>query len=87
MQQNKVYTVKLISGEEIISRVNQKDGTTELVKPRLVAMMPQGFGMTPWMLSAPDTNVIISDNMIVGAAETSDMVSKEYIKQTTGLAI
>ena len=87
MEQNKVYTIKLISGEEIISRVNQLDGVTELIKPRSIGMGPQGFAMMPWMLSAPDNNVVISDTAIIGATETSSQVSKQYIQQTTGLQI
>jgi len=88
MEQNKVYTIKLMSGEEIISRVNQKEGgVTELLKPRSIGMGPQGFAMMPWMLSAPDNNVIISDTVIIGATETSQNVANQYIKQVTGLQV
>lgn len=87
MEQNKVYSIKLISGEELISRMKQEGGVTELIKPRTVGMGPQGFAMMPWMMSAPDSNVIIADTVIMGATETSDMVSKQYIKQVTGLQV
>ena len=50
MEQNKVYTIKLMSGEELIARVKQEDGVTELIKPRTVGMGPQGFAMMPWMM-------------------------------------
>lgn len=84
---DKVYSIKLISGEEVIARLNQHDGVSELIKPRALIMGPQGLSMMPWMMSAPDNNVAISDTMIVGATETSDMVAKQYIKQVTGLQI
>lgn len=88
MEQNKVYSIKLMSGEELISRVNkEKDGVTELIKPRTVGMGPQGFAMMPWIMSAPDNNVVISDTVIMGATETSDMVAKQYIQQVTGLKV
>jgi len=87
MEKNIVYTIKLISGEEIISRVNQSEGITELIRPMAVAMGPQGFAMMPWMLSAPENNVTISDTVIVGATRTSEMVSKQYIKQVTGIEV
>lgn len=87
MEQNKVYTIKLMSGEELISRVKQGGGVTELIKPRTVGMGPQGFAMMPWMMSAPDSNVIISDTVIMGATETSEMVAKQYIKQITGIEV
>jgi hypothetical protein len=87
MEQNKVYTIKLMSGEELIARVKQEGGIVELIKPRAVCMGPQGFAMMPWMMSAPDNNVAISDTMIVGATETSQQVATQYLKQVTGLQI
>lgn len=87
MEQNKVYTIKLMSGEELISRVKQENGVTELIKPRTVGMGPQGFAMMPWMMSAPDNNVVISDTVIVGATETAQNIATQYIKQVTGLQI
>lgn len=88
MEQNKVYTIKLISGEEIIARVKQDGGVTELIKPRAIAMNATGgFGMMPWLVSAPDSNVLIADTTIVGAVETGQIVANQYIKQTTGIQI
>ena len=87
MEQNKVYTIKLMSGEEIISRVNQNDGVTKLLRPRTVGMGPQGFAMMPWMMSAPDNDVVISDTVIVGATETSQSIATQYIKQVTGIQV
>ena len=87
MEQNKVYTIKLMSGEELISRVKQEGGVTELIKPRTVGMGPQGFAMMPWMMSAPDNNVVISDTIIVGATETSKNVATQYLKQVTGIEV
>ena len=76
-----------MSGEEIISRVKQEGGVTELLKPRTVGMGPQGFAMMPWMMSAPDNNVVISDTVIVGATETSKNVATQYLKQVTGIEV
>jgi len=88
MEQNKVYTIKLMSGEEIIARVKQSDGVTELIKPHAIAMNAAGgFGMMPWLVSAPGSNVLISDTTIVGAVETGTLVATQYIKQTTGIQV
>jgi hypothetical protein len=88
MEQNKVYTIKLISGEELIARVKQENGITELIKPRSIAMTGNGgFGMMPWLVSAPDSNVLIADTTIVGAVETGQMVAQQYIKQITGIQV
>jgi hypothetical protein len=87
MEQNKVYTIKLMSGEEVISRVEQEDGVTKLLKPRTVGMGPQGFAMMPWMMSAPDNNVVISDTVIVAATETNQSIATQYLKQVTGIQV
>ena len=88
MEQNEVYTIKLISGEEIIARVKQEGGVTELLKPRSIAMTGNGgFGMMPWLVSAPDSNVLISDATIVGAVKTGQTVATQYIKQVTGIQV
>lgn len=87
MEQNKVYTIKLMSGEEVICRVKQEGGVTVLLKPRSIGMGPQGFAMMPWMLSAPDNDVVISDTMVVGSTETSQSVANQYIKQVTGIEL
>lgn len=88
MEQTKVYSIKLISGEEIVARINkQTDDVTELNKPRALVMGPQGFSMIPWMMSAPDSNIIISNTTIAGATETSSMISTQYIKHVTGLQV
>jgi len=57
------------------------------LKPRTVGMGPQGFAMMPWMMSAPDNNVVISDTVIVGATETSQNVATQYLKQVTGIQV
>lgn len=87
MEQNKVYTIKMISGEEIIARVEQADGVTKLLKPRAIAMTGNSFGMMPWLISSPDSNVLVSDTAIVAAVETSQMVTTQYLKQVTGIQV
>ena len=86
----KVYTLKLISGEEIVTRFGGMGSDTHDVikKPMLLAMGPQGFGMMPWALSADESKDIqLLKSAIVAIVETSDMVAKQYLKQVTGLQI
>ena len=87
MTDNKVYTIKMISGEEIVSRINKLEGMQELVKPYTVMISQQGYGLAPWMATAPDSNCIVSDQAIVAAAETDKSVAQQYIKQTTGVDV
>ena len=61
---------------------------TELLKPRSIARTGNGgFGMMAWLVSAPDSNVLISDTTIVGAVKTGQMVATQYIKQVTGIQV
>lgn len=86
----KVYTLKLISGEEIVTRFADNGSATHDVikKPMLLAMGPQGFGMMPWALSADENRDIqLLKSAIVAITETSDMVAKQYLKQVTGIQI
>lgn len=87
MTDNKVYTIKMISGEEIVSRINKLEGMQELIKPRTVMVGQQGYGLAPWMVTAPDSNCIVSDQAIVAATETDKSVAQQYIKQTTGVDV
>lgn len=87
----KVYTLKLISGEELVTRFEHGAGSAThdvIKKPLLLAMGPQGFGMMPWCLSADEAkNIQLLKSAIVAIVETSDMVAKQYLKQVTGLTV
>lgn len=87
----KVYTLKLISGEEVVTRFAEGEGSAThdvIKKPMLLAMGPQGFGMMPWSVSADENkNIQLLKSAIVAIMETSDMVAKQYLKQVTGLHV
>ena len=84
---NEVYTFKLTSGEEVISKVvSINDTTMELSSPLSVAPNPQGMGLMPSMFTAEqDKTVMLNTNMITMYAETADQVRIKYIEATTGI--
>ena len=84
---NEVYTFKLTSGEEVISKVvSINDTTMELSNPLSVAPNPQGMGLMPSMFTAEqDKNVTLNTNMITMYAVTADQVRIKYIEATTGI--
>jgi len=89
-ERNDVITVKIVGGDEIIGRIQDPDCTVniELLKPMVVMMAQQGFGMMPFILTAgPDTTVKIKSAHVLAAVRTLPQVAKEYMKQTTGLEI
>lgn len=83
-----VVSIKLISGEEIIARL-EEDGsqTVKITKPLLVAAGPQGLGMMPFVfLAADDTMSIKQDHIITMNAAKSEAAS-QYLQGTTGIAL
>lgn len=81
-------SIKLISGEEIIARLDED--TLEFVKvhrPLLVSLGPQGLGMIPFVfLSGSDTMKIKHDHIITMNSAKKD-ASDQYIQGTTGIAL
>lgn len=88
-KQGDAISLKLISGEELIARLEESDGNTvTLVKPMSLIMGPQGFGLAPYMMSAPaDSKITIPTSAIVAQTKTADEIAKQYIKQTTGIQL
>lgn len=84
---NEVYTFKLTSGEEVISKVvSISENTMELSNPLSVAPNHQGMGLMPSMFTAEqDKNVTLNTNMITMYAVTADPVRIKYIEATTGI--
>jgi hypothetical protein len=85
---NDIVTVKMIGGDEVVGKLldERTEDYIELSKPLVVMMGQQGFGLAPYILTAgPDTNAKLSRSHVITVVKTFDQVSKEYIKQTTGL--
>jgi hypothetical protein len=84
---NEVYTLKITSGEEIISKIVAiTDTTVELKNPLSVAPNPQGMGLMPSIFTADqDKNVVLNTSAITMWALTADPVRIKYIEATTGL--
>ena len=55
-----VVSIKLISGEEIISRLEEENtDTVKLNRPMSVSITPSGLGMMPFMfLSSSDNRIL-----------------------------
>lgn len=82
-----VYTVKLISGEELIAKiVGQGDGYIEVSHPLTIAPNPQGMGLVPAMFTADhDKTVELNTNAVVMLSTSADSIRIKYIEATTGI--
>lgn len=86
---NDVVSIKLSTGEEVISRFDSKDDSTYTIKqPMVILAGPQGLGMQPFMFSAgQDTAFTLSAKNVICAAKTETELAKQYISQTSGLVL
>lgn len=89
IETGEVYTLKLASGEEMITKVLANNGDhLEVSSPVSVAPGPQGMGLVPSLFTAdPDESVRINTNSIVVWSKTEEAVKNKYIEVTTGIKI
>jgi hypothetical protein len=89
IETNKVWTFKLNSGEELITKVTNIEGNYLIIEePVSVAPGPQGMGLVPSMFTADPTGITkLNTNSIAVFAPTDDNVRIKYIEATTGIKI
>lgn len=90
-----VKTLKMISGEEIITRV--EDGSDDdhitIVKPRSIAITPIAPGeaqlaLIPYIASDPDGSFDIPKTAIMCEINLSnDQLEMGYLEQTSGIVL
>jgi hypothetical protein len=81
-------SIKLISGEEIIARL--EEDTVDYVKinrPLLVSLGPQGLGMIPFVFLAQNENMKIKYDHIITLNPAKKDAADQYIQGTTGIAL
>jgi hypothetical protein len=93
---NNVKVLKLITGEEVIARINEEKNVdlVSLEKPMILQMLPPtsstgqvGFAMIPWMPAAKNEKVSILIEHIIAEDEASDQTEKNYLQVVTGLSL
>ena len=92
-----VLSFKLVTGEEIISRVTDKkevNGETvyELEMPLVIHLQNSGgrigMGFMPWTLSNAESTVLpLPDKMVVVKFAPSNEVEKQYLSSTSKIAL
>lgn len=91
IDENKVYSVKLASGEEMITRIKEKDndkGYLIISEPVSVAPGQQGMGLIPSIFTAdPAGDFILNMNSIVMICETEYNIKTKYTEAVTGIKV
>jgi anaerobic selenocysteine-containing dehydrogenase len=82
-------TIKTFNGDELIARLVETKANTYVVsKPLAIMATPQGIGLGPYSFTVNlDTKIEINKNAVIFIAKTDASMAKQYISNTTGLAI
>lgn len=80
---------KLSSGEEIVARLEKEtEKSYTLKKPMVLVAQQQGLGLAPFMFSVnPDGKFVLQANSVSCVAKTEEEIGKQYLSQTSGLAM
>lgn len=84
-----VYTLKLVTGEEIITRLVE-DGDTyyKVFKPLVLSVTAQGAAMTPFLFTAEiEGNINVPKSAVIAIALTERQTAGQYTKGTSTLMV
>lgn len=85
--EGEIVTMKLMSGEEVLSKlVTLGPMSYRVSKPMVLTMGPQGVGMIPYMITSdPGGEVEIKTAAIAAIANTEQGPAKQYVETTTNI--
>lgn len=87
VETGKIYTIKLTTGEEIVTKVLEI-GSEDLIieNPIVTVLTPKGLQMMPCLFSAAmDQKIRLNKSSCVMLAQCRDDVSNSWIHATTGI--
>lgn len=84
-----IITIKLTSGEEIVSKlVEETDTYLKLSKPMVIGMGPKGPGLMPYLFTVhPDKEVKLNKGTVTLIEATDKDFANQFIQSTTGIAV
>ena len=89
LKEKDVVSMKLASGEEIVTRYVSADETAYVVEhPMVLIARQEGLGLAPFMFSVPPGNKFkFATNNVLCAMATEPELAKQYMSQTSGLIL
>jgi hypothetical protein len=87
--EGEVITLKLTSGEELVSKlVQETDHYYKLSRPMVIAMGQQGPGLMPYLFTVnPNKEVKILKTAVTVAEATDKSFADQFVQSTTGIAL
>ncbi len=90
---NDVKILKLITGEEVMARIEQKETMLVLDKPMTLQQIPNpqtgqiGIALVPWFMSGKNENITISISHVIAQDVPKSAPEKNYLAAVTGLTL
>ena len=86
-KENDIVTFKLVTGEEIVTRmVKDNDSTVTIYKPLTLMHSSQGMALVQTVMSVPtDQDLNIQKSSIVLSGLTREEIRNAWYESTTGL--
>jgi len=87
IEKNEIYTIKLASGEEIVTKViEETDDVLEVDQPIMVVVSQQGLQLMPGLFTNNnEKTVTINKGSCVMVGPTREDVRTNWIEATTGI--
>ena len=90
---NDVKVLKLITGEEVLARIEDNGKMLILEKPMTLQPVPNqqtgqmGFALRPWIISGKGEKITISIDHVIAQDEPKQQTEKNYLTNVTGLTL
>lgn len=84
-----VVTLKLTSGEELVTKlVEESVMHYKISKPLVLSMTQKGIGMVPYLFTvSPDKDIKINKSTVVVIEATDKEFADQYLSGVTGIAM
>jgi hypothetical protein len=89
IKSNDTITIKLMSGEEVVTRlVEELDDVFVVSNPMAVVNLQSGIGLGPYVFTAqPHSHIPIVKKNVVSWCLTENNMARKYAEGTTGLKL
>lgn len=86
--ENDVVTLKLVNGDEIITRfISETTDEITIEKPLAITIGPQGLGMIPWLFLGAKNEVTLKRQHVFVMMHSKKEAADQYMQGTTGIAL
>ena len=90
---NDVKILKMVTDEEVMARIEQKETMLILNKPMTLQQLPNpqtgqiGVALVPWFMSGKNENITISIDHVIAQDVPKSKPEKNYLASVTGLTL